>query len=178
MAVSSTHKWILASHGGGLVGIPRSRWDVLTASTGGWFGKEDPFRADRFDSPSPSKPGAESYMVGMPNYAAIYAINSAMHYVNAIGPAAIDDYARPLVRAAIEGLKDLPVELITPDRDDGLAGIVAFRHPDAERLHRALHEENIHVMCQAGRIRIAIHGYNTQQDIDHFLSTLSKALAS
>ena len=35
--VSSTHKWILGSHGGGIVGIPaasRSRWNV---PAGGWF---------------------------------------------------------------------------------------------------------------------------------------------
>jgi cysteine desulfurase/selenocysteine lyase len=176
LIVSSTHKWILASHGGGLVGVPSGSADRLTVPAGGWFNLQDPFRQERFDTPAESKAGAESFMVGMPNYAAIYAINAALHYINALGPVAIDAYARPLVQAVVEGLKNLPVELITPDRDESLAGIVAFRHPDAERLHRALHEENIHVMCQAGRVRIAIHGYNTIQDIESFLATLSGAL--
>ena len=36
---------------------------------------------------------------------------------------------------------------------------------------------NIHVMCQAGRMRIALHGYNTPDDVDKLLSTLKAALA-
>ena len=31
-------------------------------------------------------------------------------------------------------------------------------------------------MHQAGRLRVAVHGYNTQADITHFLSTLDRAL--
>ena len=176
MAVSSTHKWILASHGGGLVGIPKSRSDVLTASTGGWFDKEDPFSADRFDAPSRSKPGAESYMVGMPNYAAIYAINAGLQYIHGGGIEAIEAHARPLVMAALEGLKKLPVELLTPDDPSAIAGILAFRHPDAERIHRLLHDRDIHIMHQAGRMRISLHGYNTMADVDTLLEALSHAL--
>ena len=176
LTVSSTHKWILASHGGGLVGVPSGSAAKLTVPAGGWFNLKDPFRQGRFDSPAESKAGAESFMVGMPNYAAIYAINAALDYIQSVGPAAIDAHARPLVRAVVEGLRTLPVELITPDRDESLAGIIAFRHPDAERLHRALHEANIHVMCQAGRVRIAIHGYNTTHDVEGLLATLSGAL--
>ena len=176
MAVSSTHKWILASHGGGLVGVPRSRADALTASTGGWFGMEDPFAADRFDAPSRSKPGAESFMVGMPSYAAIYAINAGLQYIHGVGIEAIEAHARPLVMAALEGLKKLPVELLTPDDPSSIAGILAFRHPDAERIHQALHDRNIHVMHQAGRMRISLHGYNTMADVDSLLEGLSDAL--
>ncbi|MDP6777745.1 MAG: aminotransferase class V-fold PLP-dependent enzyme [Candidatus Latescibacteria bacterium] len=176
MAVSSTHKWILASHGGGLVGIPRSRSDVLTAATGGWFGKEDPFRDDRFDTPSHSKPGAESYMVGMPNYAAIYAINAGLEYIHGVGIEAIDAHARPLVMAVLEGLKKLPVELLTPDDPASIAGILAFCHPDSERIHRLLHDRGIHVMHQAGRVRISLHGYNTMEHVDALLGALADAL--
>ena len=43
LIVSSTHKWILASHGGGLVGVPSERADELTVPAGGWFNLEDPF---------------------------------------------------------------------------------------------------------------------------------------
>ena len=40
LVVSSTHKWILASHGGGLVGVPAARAAELTVPAGGWFNQQ------------------------------------------------------------------------------------------------------------------------------------------
>jgi len=171
LVVSSTHKWILASHGGGLVGVPAGRAGAWTVPAGGWFNLQNAFEADRFER-TITKPGAASFAVGMPNYPAIYAINAGLGYVQSVGVSAIDDHARPLVLGCLEELKKLPVELLTPDEPDHIAGILAFRHPDAERIHRGLHEQNIHIMCHAGRLRIAIHGYNTAADVERVLQAL------
>jgi len=176
LIVSSTHKWILASHGGGLVGVPKARAKEWTVPAGGWFNLQNAFDADRFDH-AVSKPGAASFAVGMPNFAAVYAVNAAMKYINDIGPRAIDQQTRPLVHACLDGLKQLPVELLTPDDDAALAGIIAFRHTDSDRIHQSLHAKNIHIMQQAGRMRIAIHGYNTAADIDRVLGALKEAVA-
>ena len=69
------------------------------------------------------------------------------------------------MQACLEGLKKLPVELITPEEADALAGIVSFRHPGAEHINRILHQRNVHIMSHAGRLRVAIHGYNTMDDV-------------
>jgi selenocysteine lyase/cysteine desulfurase len=49
---------------------------------------------------------------------------------------------------------------------------VAFKHEQSATLHAALEAEQIHVMHQAGRIRIAVHGYNSQEDVSRLLSIL------
>ena len=49
---------------------------------------------------------------------------------------------------------------------------MAFKHARSATLHEALDAEQIHVMHQAGRIRIAIHGYNSPEDISRLLSVL------
>ena len=175
LIVSSTHKWILASHGGGLVGVPAAVADRWTVPAGGWFNLENAFEADRFDR-TVTKPGAASFSVGMPNYPAVYAINAGLGYVQSVGIEAIDRHCRPLMRACVEGLKKLPIEMLAPDESDSLAGIVAFRHSRVEQIHQALHEKNIHTMCHAGRLRVAIHGYNTPGDIERFLQTAHDAL--
>jgi cysteine desulfurase/selenocysteine lyase len=177
LIVSSTHKWILGSHGGGLVGVPAARTEEWTVPAGGWFHLQDPFGPESLKKVA-SKPGAASFSVGMPNYAAVYAANAGLNYVQAVGIQAIDAYARPLVLACLEGLKKLPLELLTPDEPDAIAGILAFRHPEAERIQSVLHPKDIHIMSHAGRLRVAIHGYNTMADIEYFLQALEEALRS
>ena len=176
LVISSTHKWILASHGGGLVGMParsRDRWNV---AAGGWFNLEDAFGDQRFDK-AVTKPGAAAFTVGMPNFPAVYAIRAGLEYIHSVGVEAINEAARPLVAACLEGLEKLSVELISPKDINCVAGILSFRHPDAERIHQALHDEKIHVMAHAGRLRIAIHGYNTMQDVERLLACITTSLS-
>lgn len=177
LVVSSTHKWILASHGGGLVGVPTARAADWTVPAGGWFNLEDPFGAGRFDK-AVSKPGAAGFTVGMPNYPAVYAIRAGLDYIRSVGVANIDRHARPLTLACLEEVRKLPVELLTPVEPEHMAGIFAFRHPKADQIHAALHAKNIHVMSHAGRIRVAIHGYNTAEDVTGFVRELKAAVAT
>ncbi len=148
-----------------------------TVPAGGWFNLKNqmPLGPGRLD-PVESQPGAPSFAVGMPNFPAIYAIRVALDYIQGVGVAQIDAAARPLVRACLDGLARLPVELLTPRDDAALAGIIAFRHPEMDAIQRALHAANIHVMAHAGRLRIALHGYNTMADVEHLLQTLEEAL--
>ena len=175
LVVSSTHKWILASHGGGLVGVPAARASEWTVPAGGWFHLQDAFGSGRFDR-AVSKPGAASFSVGMPNYAAVYATRAGLAYIHSVGVAAVDRQTRPLVENCLAELKRLPVELLTPDEPEHLAGILAFRHPDAGRLHQELQAAGIHIMSHAGRLRVAIHGYNTTADIERLIRVLREGL--
>jgi cysteine desulfurase / selenocysteine lyase len=175
LVVSSTHKWILASHGGGLVGVPASREKEWTVPAGGWYNLQDAFGASRFEA-AVSKPGAASFAVGMPNFPAIYAIRAGLKYIQSVGVEAIDNAVRPLVHEALAELAKLPVELLTPQDVIQVAGIIAFRHAKADDIAKALRLKNVHVMSHAGRLRIAIHGYNTPQDIEVFLTELKAAL--
>jgi len=176
LIISSTHKWVLGSHGGGLVGVPARRAGQWTAPAGGWFNFREPFASDRFDRLPEVLPGAASFAVGMPNYAAIYAVGAALEYLDGVGVAAIAAYALPLVAECLEELRRLPVQVITPGSAEELAGIVAFRHADSERLAAALHSAGIHVMYTDGRIRVSIHGYNTSENVRTFLRVLKEAL--
>jgi cysteine desulfurase/selenocysteine lyase len=175
LIISSTHKWILSSHGGGLVGVPKRRAAEWTVPAGGWFNLNDAFGASRFET-AVSKPGAASFTVGMPNFPAVYAIRSALDFISDVGVTQIASAADPLVWACLEGLSKLPVDLITPRAPKHVAGIMAFRHPKAEEIHQRLLQNNIHTMHHAGRIRIAIHGYNTMADVETLLSSLTKIL--
>ena len=177
LIVSSTHKWLLGPHGGGIVGVPPKRRDAWTVPAGGWFNIHDAFGADRFER-AESLPGAASFAVGMPNYPALYAIHGALEYLSGVGVAAIDRRAAPLVAECLSGLQAHGVDLLSPTDPAQLAGILAFRHPRADALHRFLHDRQIHVMHHAGRLRVAFHGYNTEADVATFLREFATALAT
>lgn len=168
LVVSSTHKWILASHGGGLVGVPHAQQDRWTSPAGGWFNLEDAFGPQRFER-AVSKPGAASFTVGMPNFPAVYAIQAGLDYIRSVGVPNIHTHAQPLVEQCWRGIKTLAVEMLTPTDEPPKAGIIAFRHPKAESIHAQLKARGIHVMAHAGRLRVALHGYNTPADVETFM---------
>lgn len=169
--ISSTHKWTLGVHGGCIIGIPQRNADRLTTRAGGWYHLRNVFDADRFER-AVAHAGAPSFSVGMPNFAALYALNAALRYVVAVSVEAISAHADPLVRAAHDGLLALglaPMCTLHPDRP---TGIVAFTHARSGEFHAALERAEVHVMHNTGRIRLAVHGYNTAADISRALAVL------
>lgn len=174
LVVSSTHKWILASHGGGIVGVPAHRAAEWTVPAGGWFNLENAFTEESLQRLE-HKPGAAGFTVGMPNFPAIYAVRAGLEYIDGVGVAAIDDHARPLVDACREGLELLGLELLAPKQERS-AGILAFRHARAAEIAAHLHERNIHVMQPGERIRISLHGYNTIGDVERILAAINEVI--
>ena len=175
LVVSSTHKWLLGPHGGGLIAVSPERASELTVPAGGWFNLENAFDESRFNSLQ-TKVGAGSFMVGMPNYAAIYAINAALGYIENIGVAKINDHANRLTELVREAIAELPVELLGPKKPARPSGIVSFKHHEFERINSVLHAENIHVMAHAGRMRVAVHGYNTTSEVHQMVECLNGAI--
>ena len=98
------------------------------------------------------------------------------HGWKAIGIEAVSRQADPLVWQANEGLIELGLTPMAPLHTKLPTGIIAFQHPRSAEIHAALERENIHVMHHAGRLRLAIHGYNTREDVERLLDSLRRAL--
>jgi len=175
--ISSTHKWTLGVHGGCVVGIPEKSQNgrELTTHAGGWFHLQNAFEVDRFER-TVRKPGAASFSVGMPNYAAIYALNAALRYLESVGVANIAAHANPMVTQMEAGLRALGQTPMAAQCKGNYSGILAIRHERADAIHAALEAAEVHVMNHAGRLRMAMHGYNTVADVERFLAELRKAL--
>lgn len=170
--ISSTHKWTLGIHGGCIIGIPAASAARLTTRAGGWLNLQNAFDADRFERAVP-RAGAASFSVGMPNFPALYALNASLRYLEGVGVARIAAHADPLVAKAEAGMRRLGVQPMC--RWNG-TGIVAFQHPHSAGIHAALERNDVHVMQHAGRIRISVHGYNSEEDIERFLRALASLL--
>jgi selenocysteine lyase/cysteine desulfurase len=174
--ISSTHKWTLGIHGGCVVGVPEAGAERITTRAGGWFHLTNAFESDRFERAVP-KVGAASFSTGMPNFVSLYALNAALRYLETIGIDEISRHADPLVARVDEGLAALGIKPLAPFRPERPTGIVSFTHSRSEEIHAALEGEEIHVMHQAGRVRVALHGYNTADDVARFLEVVERALS-
>ncbi len=172
--ISSTHKWVLGIHGGCIVGIPRGE-SPITTRAGGWFHLENAFEPNRFER-TVRKPGAASFSVGMPNYAALYALNASLRYVENVGVANIATHADLLVAQLEMGLCELGLAPMAAQRPGSFSGILAIRHENADAIHAALEAAEVHVMNHAGRLRMALHGYNTAADVERFIEILKGRL--
>jgi selenocysteine lyase/cysteine desulfurase len=173
--ISSTHKWTLGIHGGCVIGVPEAGAERLTTRAGGWFHLTNAFEADRFEK-AVTKPGAASFSVGMPNFVSLYALNASLRYLDGIGIDAISRHADPLVTRVHAGLVDLGLAPLAPLRPEFPTGIVSFIHPRSSEIHAALEREEIHVMHQAGRVRVAVHGYNTADEVARLLGVIGSCL--
>ena len=122
------------------------------------------------------KPGAASFSVGMPNYAAIYALNAALRYLEQIKVANITTHADPLVSQLETGLRELNLTPLAAQRAGNASGILAIRHDRADAIHATLEAAEVHVMNHAGRLRMALHGYNTTADVEKFRGAEGRAV--
>lgn len=168
--IASSYKWLLGVHGSCVVAIPSAGAQKLTTRAGGWFHLIDAFEADRFERVEVAG-GAKSFSVGMPAFPSIYALRAGIDYVRGIGVANIAAHADPIVERVHEGLRELGIRPMSPN---GGSGIVAFMHPRDAEIGAALLEANVHVMHHAGRLRIAVHGYNQMADVDKLLAVLAR----
>jgi cysteine desulfurase / selenocysteine lyase len=173
--ISSTHKWTLGIHGGCIIGVPAASASRLTTHAGGWFHLQNAFEADRFERAVP-KTGAASFSVGMPNFVALYALNASLRYLEEVGVAKIAAHADALMAEMEAGVRKLGLQPMCAWQPKNASGILAFQHALSAELHAALERESVHVMHSAGRIRIAIHGYNTADDVHRLLQVLSTQL--
>lgn len=169
--VSSSYKWLLATHGLGVVYMAPALRRGLAEPTAGWFSVEALFTPDRFTNYTP-KATAGRLQAGMPNFPAIYAMNASVAYLSAIGIANIDNALKPLVAALREGLVQQGRTLLTPPDPEFASGIVSFADPAGETTAAALAEKGVIVWGGDGRVRVSVHLYNGEADIARCLDAL------
>ena len=170
--VASSYKWLLATHGLGIAYIAPALRHSLPEPTAGWYSVEKLFTPDRFSAYTP-KSSAGAWQAGMPNFPALYALNASVNYLLTIGVEAIDQACKPLIAQLLQGLSAQGRPLLTPAHPAFASGIVAFTSPHPESLAAALAAQGIIVWGGDGRVRISVHLYNSEADIQACLAALS-----
>jgi len=165
-----TVKYLLASAGLGFLYVRRELLERLLPTQTGWFADEDIFQMDISDySPAAD---ARRFDAGTPPVPNIYAGLAGMALVEEAGVPAIEEHVRELTALLIDGLDELGATVVTP-RDPARRGaLVCVRSTDVGRLVEELRGERILVSMRDDNLRIALHLYNTEDDVDAVLGAL------
>jgi selenocysteine lyase/cysteine desulfurase len=152
---ASVFKWLLAGFGLGFVIVSEQLSARLQPEFRG-YNNEPPSRSLRY---------------GHINYPGVYALHASLQFMRSFGWEAIYQRVDTLALRAVNSLRERGFEVITPARAHG--GIVSIQHPRASTLVRDLSEQSIFVEDRGPVVRASPHFYNTEEDIDRFVSALA-----
>jgi selenocysteine lyase/cysteine desulfurase len=168
---SGTVKYVLASAGLGFAYIGGELASALLPTQTGWFADEDIFKMD-IDDYSPA-PDARRFDAGTPPVPNIYAGIAGASIIEEVGLAAIEAHIASLTARLVDGLVELGVDVVTPLDPAARGPLVCVRSTDINALVRALAQERIVVSNREQNLRIALHLYNTDDDVDVALAALA-----
>ena len=167
---AGTVKYLLASAGLGFMVVRGELHERLLPTQTGWFADEDIFRMDISDySPAPD---ARRFDSGTPPVPNIYAGIAGIGLVEEAGVRATEAHVAALRDRLLAGLDELGAAVATPRGEGELGPLVCVASTDADALVAALREERIVTSSRAANVRISLHLYNVEEDVDRILEAL------
>jgi selenocysteine lyase/cysteine desulfurase len=167
-----TVKYLLGTAGLGFMWVRPEVHEALVPTQTGWFADEDIFAMSIADY-SPHR-SARRFDSGTPPVPALYAAVAGLSLVAEAGVPAIEAHVEALGTRLIDGLEELGATVVTP-RDAARRGpLVCVRSTDVAALVATLAAERIVVSSREDKLRIALHLYNVEADVDTLLDALTR----
>ena len=167
-----TVKYLLASAGLGFLYVRGSLLPGLVPTQTGWFADEDIFQMDISDySPAAD---ARRFDAGTPPVPNIYAGLAGMSIVEEAGTRAIEDHVAGLTARLIDGLDELGAVVVTPRDPERRGPLVCVKSTDVHTLVDTLDAARIVCSERDSNLRISLHLYNVDEDVDTILAALAR----
>jgi selenocysteine lyase/cysteine desulfurase len=173
LCVSSSYKWLLATHGTAPCYVSERASGMVTDSSFGWHNLAvwPPQGAERAPTVE-VKPMPQRLEPGNPAMVVILFLEHALQRLLAIGMDTIQDHARELSTLIETGLRARGRNVISPSTAAARSGNTCFLDDDAAGLTRRLAGQDVLVWGEYGRVRVSGHLYNTGDDVDRFFEVL------
>ena len=165
-------KYLLGSAGLGFFYCRRELVERIWPTATGWFADEDIFAMDHRDY-SPSRT-ATRFQAGTPPVPPIYAGIAGIELMEEIGIAETREHVNALNSRLLDGLDELRARVVTPRRPKRRGALVCVASLDAPALVTALRREGIVTSERDGNLRISAHCYNSIEDVDAVLASLTR----
>jgi selenocysteine lyase/cysteine desulfurase len=171
VVTGGTVKYLLGSAGLAFMWLRESlRSDLLPTQTG-WFADEDIFAMSIADySPHAS---ARRFDSGTPPVPSLYPGVAGMELIAEVGVPAIEAHVRGLVDRLLAGLDELGATVATSRGAEEYGPLICVVSTDPNALVDALAAERIVTSTRDSNLRISLHLYNVEDDVDRILEALA-----
>ncbi|BBH24623.1 aminotransferase [Paenibacillus baekrokdamisoli] len=169
--VCSSYKWLLSTHGLGVIAVNPRRVADFAPRAVGWRSVTDMFSPTRFENFSFHE-DARRFELGFPSYPTVYATNFSAGFLLEQGIERIEQHILSLGSRLIEQLTDLGFEVMTPAAPHNRAGNISVASDRGEQIAEMLRVHNIYVWGGDGRFRVSVHLFNDTEDLDKLVDTL------
>ena len=170
--VTGALKYLLGSPGVAFMYMRKELIERFEPSDSGWFGQENVFAYDvhhlRYAA------SARRFETGSPPVPNVYASLAALRLLAGVGLDVIQEHVQALAGRFIEGALRRGLALLTPEKPADRGPLVMVRSTDAPKLVEALAREGILCSTRDGSLRVSLHYYNTDGDVDMVLAALDR----
>ena len=170
--VFSGYKWANAGYGVAPLYVSRALLEGHGLPAAGWRSAKEPYdlEATKLDLTTDAR-GLE---LGHPPFASVFALGGALDLIDSIGLEAIESHVQDLVDALHRGLDARGIAIDSPRERDRRSGITMVRVSDPSATAAALAEKNILVSARGDGLRVSLHYYNNEDDIERLLDALEQ----
>ncbi|MFH1763035.1 MAG: aminotransferase class V-fold PLP-dependent enzyme [Gemmatimonadota bacterium] len=163
-------KWLLGMPGTGFLFANQRAQEMIRPVLPGMYAAEHDTRELHYHT------DARRYETGTLAYSLFHAWTAGLEILREVGVARIHERVLELTDGIIAGLRAQNIEIVSPveavsERSAIISFTVGSEQANKE-LHEKLLEKGIIVALRDGRIRVSPNFFNTEDDIDSFLSQL------
>jgi cysteine desulfurase/selenocysteine lyase len=178
-----TYKWLLGPHGTAFLYVNHESLKQLEPSVIGWHGISDSVVArvrskqETFERPFDisnvrAADDATRFECGTWSVITVVGTQAALEFALKYTPEERGPLVEHLNRRLVDGLQSKGKKVTSPLEAGRRSGIVTFRAEDATQVSKKLLEEHIVVAPRANTLRVSPHFYNTDDEVDTFLSRI------
>lgn len=162
--ITSNYKWMNGGYGTGIMCIDHETQEEFPPKIGGLNSYK------YIDKEWKYTPSINSYEPGHPNMAGISVLKEAIEFKLRIGVDHICSHNNKLIKLFTEKIDQTSFELIGPNDNKNRSNIVGIRGD--KELEKFLINHGIIVKWRNGIIRIGMHFYNTEDDVNRIIQVL------
>jgi selenocysteine lyase/cysteine desulfurase len=175
--MAACYKWLLSPSGAAYLYVKDELIEEFEPPYVGWASvKPEVFKTTDFWDIWNLKLSktASRFEVGSPSTISFVGAAEAMKMLLNCGTENIKRIIIKLTDRLIDSVKDLGLELQTPEQRQCRSGIVNFKIGKPQKVTDRLNKKGIVVSARANGIRVSPHFYNTEEEIDKLIEEIKK----
>ncbi|WP_076925886.1 aminotransferase class V-fold PLP-dependent enzyme [Pseudoalteromonas sp. EB27] len=170
--IGSSVKWLCGGPGAAYLWVNKSQIEYCKPKDVGWFSHQNPFEFDinHFEYSA----SALKFWGGTPSVAPYIIAANSIAYFAELTAHKVRDHNLAMLTLIHEQLGKY---VASPMSDDKCSGtVILFFNKQQDHVLTALNKAKVSVDARKFGIRVSPHIYNTQEDVDQFISIVKRAL--